>query len=133
MSRVKTLQDIETESEKVVFRKKEIEAEMGKVNTLMKELNNEIVEKGTENKATKIKLNMCIENYNKMKAERDTLKSLITELKSQLEKTKSEIKPVEKIKGYNTIMTREERERGIDELFKKKYSKDIEEFAKMFE
>jgi chromosome segregation ATPase len=137
MSKIRTLQDTETESEQITIKKSALDNQMGKLQTKLHELNSTLIQKGGETKEGKEKLNLCYEALHKMKAERDTLKQQTKSLNDQIEKMKNSHKPVEKIKGFDTVMTGGDIDRGIDKYYNDNCKKRVDDFKnelnKLFE
>ena len=133
MSRVKTLQDIETESEQITMKKSLLDRKMKAMNEELLKMNSEVLKKGVDARTKNEKLQICLENYNKMKAERDTAKQQIKELREMVEKMKNSHKPVEKLKGFEFVATNDDIEKGIDKLYNEHGKKEVDEFRKMFE
>ena len=137
MSRVKTIHDIETESEQITIKKSALDCQMGKLQSKLHELNSQLVQKGGESKEGKEKLNLCYEALHKMKAERDTMKQQIKTLNEQMEKMKNSHKPVEKIKGFDAVMTGGDIDKGIDKYYNDNCKKRVDDFknelGKLFE
>jgi chromosome segregation ATPase len=133
MSKVKTIQDYETESETMTIKKSQLDTQMKTMHTRLHELNSDVVKKGGEAKKEKEKLQICFENYNKMKAERDTIKQQLKNMTEQIEKMKNSHKPIDKIKGFEIMMNNNDIEKNIDKYYNDHCKKEVDDFRKMFE
>jgi len=134
MSKVKTIKDYETEteSEKITIRKQHLDTQMKKYTTKINELSNEMVKRGGDARLNGEKLHICLENYQKMKSERDTIKQQLKQQQEINEKMKNTHKPIEKYNGFSNVVTNIEIEKEIDKYCNSKKT-DMDEFKKMFE
>lgn len=134
MSKVKTIQDYETEteSEKITIRKKQLDEQMKKYQLKINELSNGIVKNTGDVRLNDEKLQICLENYQKMKAERDKLKLQLKQQQEINEKMKNTHKSIENYNGFNGIVSNIDIEKEVDKYVKAK-KKDIDDFKKMFE
>ena len=113
MSKVKTIHDYKTESDQITIKKSQLDSQMKTMHATLHELNSEVLKRGCDAKTSNEKLQICFENYNKVKAERDTIKQQLKNMTEQIEKIKNSHKQVENLKGFETVMTNDEREKGI--------------------
>lgn len=133
MSKVKTIQDYETESDNMTVKKSQLEQQMKSYRDKLDQLNSEVIKKGGDAKKEKEKLQICFENYNKVKVERDTANREIKNLKEAIEKMKNSHKPVEKLKGYDYVISNQDIEKNIDKYYNDHCKKEVDDFRKMFE
>lgn len=134
-SNVKTIQDYatDTESEIIPIRKKQLDEQMKKLHLQIKTITNENIENKGEKRVNDEKLQICLEEYQKMKIERDKMKQQLKQLQEINEKMKNHHKPVENYSGFDGIISNVEMEKEVDKFVKGK-KKDIEEWRKkMFE
>ena len=79
MSRVKTIQDIETESEKIIIRKKEFEDELENAKKIMKNMKDRIVREAVNSRTNKEKFEAAFESFQKLKTDYEKLKAKLAE------------------------------------------------------
>lgn len=134
MSKVKTIQDYETDSEVIAFKKRDIEKNINELKTEIARLTHDTLDKGALSKQEKNKILFLAEKYNTMKAEKDTIKIKYEELQKQIDQLKKSqtVKTIDKYTGKEKFITKEEEDKGVDEIYKKKYASEFEEWKKQY-
>jgi hypothetical protein len=135
MSKVKTIQYYETDSEVMTFKKRDIEKNINELKIEISRLTQDTKDKGALSKQDKNKINFLTEKFNIMKAEKETIKTKYEDLQKQIEQLKKSqtVKTVDKFTGFEKIITKEQLDKEVDELYNKKYAKDFEDWKKQFE
>lgn len=128
------MQDVLTESEEITFKKKDINDKMNKLQNALLELHDKNKELGGEKIFKTKQIEKFTELYNNLKAERDTLKTKISNLEREIDNIKkSNVKKVQQFSGLDKIITVESDEKGWEDVYNKKYSKKYEDWLKSLE
>lgn len=134
MSKIRTMQDVLSESEDVTFKKKDIFDKMQKLQNKILELHGKNQELGGERIFKNKQLEVYTEKFNNLKAERDTLKSKMEQLQKEIDSMKkSNVKNVQQFTGIDKVFTLESDEKGWEDVYKKKYEKKYEDWLKNLE
>lgn len=134
MSKVRTMQEVLSESEEITFKKKDIFDKMQKLQSKIIELHENNKEIGAERVFKSKQFIKLTELFNNLKAERDTLNSTVKELRKELDDIKkSNVKKVQQFTGLDKIITLESDEKGVEEVYNKKYAKKYDDWVKSLE
>lgn len=132
MSNVKTMTQLLSDSDVIEVSKKEMDSKINSLKSRIVQLTTENKEKGAESKSSKKNVESYIKALNLLKADRDTLKQKFDELQKQIEQMKKHNnKPVQKITGFENLFENDvDKEKGIEEIYKKNYQKKDDELDK---
>jgi chromosome segregation ATPase len=131
MSKVRTMQQVMTDSEEITFKKKDIDGKIEKLQNKIIELHGKNQELGGEKIFKNKQIEVYTEKFNNLKAERDTLKAKYTDLQKEMENMKkSNVKKVQQFTGLDSVLNIDNDEKGWEEVYKKKYEKKYDEWLK---
>jgi chromosome segregation ATPase len=131
MSKVRTMQQVMTDSEEITFKKKDIDGKIEKLQNKIIELHGKNQELGGERIFKNKQIEVYTEKFNNLKAERDTLKAKYTDLQKEMENMKkSNVKKVQQFTGLDSVLNIDNDEKGWEEVYKKKYEKKYDEWLK---
>lgn len=119
MSKVKTLQDLETETETYQISKKEFEKEMQNAKTIMRNMKEKIVLESGQNRVNKERFEKTLGAFQKLKSEYENVKIKLEDNKKQIEAMKK-AQHVD-IKGKYVSSSDEYTEKSIKEMVDKFY------------